>query len=395
MEHLGCDISRLRQDKQDEEERLHEVISTLQAELATLGPALHEVSDSQDGDSVNPSPSPSPELRNYPLHGGAGRKGAPDSLRQELRLTRSLSTSSVSSSSHALRARLDVLQAQLETAAAEKEGLQRLLLTQEEEYRGHGEELGRRLTEGRERAEELRGLLAHKEAQLEEALARNAQRPEGEYGEKEKLEEEEEEERWRAQALEIDALHEERDQLSSAVVDLRRSEDERVETQIKKEKELADRVESLREANLALQRQIQHTGARVEAMERQVADGKAQVLTLELVKGELFAEREALRRREGRLQEEIECLRQEVVAQRAVIKQLQLRDKEDVPERDQKEMLVSSAYFGLGMSAEEMVFLISSQLLMCCSYFFFSSIFIIIIYFSFHLLLSTQKVLLA
>ncbi|XP_056446115.1 pericentrin-like [Gadus chalcogrammus] len=329
VEHLGSDISRLRQDKQDEEERLHEVISTLQAELATLGPALHEVSDSQDGDSVNPSSSPSPELRNYPLPGGAGRRGAPGSLRQELRLTRS--SPSFSSSSKSLRARLDVLQTQLETAAAEKESLQRLLLTQEEEYRGYGEELGRRLAEGRERAEELGELLAQKEAQLEEANARIAQRPEKET--------QEEEERWRAQALEINALRGERDQLSSAVVELRQSEVERVETQKKKEKELADRVESLREANVALQTQIQHTSARVEAMERLVADGKGQVLTLELVKAELFAEREALRRREGRLQEEIECLRQEVVAQRAVIKQLQLRDKEEVPERDQKKVL--------------------------------------------------------
>ena len=331
MEHLGCDISRLRQDKQDEEERLHEVISTLQAELATLGPALHEVSDSQDGDSVSASPSPSPELRNYPLHGGAGRKGAPDSLRQELRLTRT-SSSAVSSSSHSLHVRLDVLQAQLETATAEKEDLQRLLLTQEEEHRG---------------------LLAQKEAQLEEVNARNAQRPEGEYGEEEK-------QRWRAQALEMDALRGERDQLSSAVVELRQSEEERVQTQKQKEKELADRVESLREANVALQRQIQHTGTRVEAMERLVADGKAQVLTLELVKGELFAEGETLRRRGGRLQEEIECLRQEVVAQRAVIKELQLRDKEDVPQSDQEEMPVSSAYFGL-----EMLFFISRQLLLC------------------------------
>ncbi|CAL8273746.1 unnamed protein product [Merluccius merluccius] len=330
LEHQHCDISRLRQDKQDEEERLHEVISTLQAELATLGPALHEVSDSQDGDSVNPSPSPSPELRNYSLHRGAGRKGAPDSLRQELRLNHS------SSSSRSLRASLEALQAQLETAAAEKEALEQLLLTQEEEYRGHGEELGRRLREERERAEELRGLLAHKEAELEEVNAR-AQRLEGEDGEKEKRDNEEE--HWRAQALEITSLRGERDQLSSVVEELRRSEEERVETQKEKEEELEEQVETLGEANLALERRIQQTSARVVAMEKLVADGKAQVLTLETVKGELFAEREALRRREGRLQEEIEVLGQEVMAQRALIQQLQLRDKEEVPERDQKDML--------------------------------------------------------
>ncbi|KAJ3613831.1 hypothetical protein NHX12_020077, partial [Muraenolepis orangiensis] len=278
LEHLRCDISRLRQDKQDEEERLHEVISTLQAELATLGPTLHEVSDSQDGDSVNPSPSPSPELRSHSHHGGVGgRQGAPDSLRQELRLTRS-------SSSRSLQPRLD-----------------------EEEYRGHGEELGRRLREERERVEELRGLLAHKDSELEEV---------------------------NAAPLEITSLRGKRDELSAVVVELRRS----AETQKKKEDESEVGAETLREANLALEGRIQQTSARVAAMEKLVADGKAQVLTLETVKGELFAEREALRRREGRLQESIECLGQEVVAQRALIQQLQLRDKEDVPE-DQTEML--------------------------------------------------------
>uniref|UniRef100_A0A667XIB6 ELK domain-containing protein n=1 Tax=Myripristis murdjan TaxID=586833 RepID=A0A667XIB6_9TELE len=89
VEHLHSDITRLRQDKQEEEERLHEVISTLQAELATLGPTLHEVSDSQDGDSINPSPAPSPEPHHYPVR-EPEKKGGPDSLKQELRLTHSM-----------------------------------------------------------------------------------------------------------------------------------------------------------------------------------------------------------------------------------------------------------------------------------------------------------------
>ncbi|KAG7263687.1 hypothetical protein CRUP_035559, partial [Coryphaenoides rupestris] len=74
-------------------------------------------------------------------------------------------------------------------------------------------------------------------------------------------------------------------------------------------------------------------------MEKLLADGKAQVLTLETVKGELCAERETLRRREGRLQEEIERLRQEAVAQRALIQRLQLRDNEAAPEKEEEEML--------------------------------------------------------
>ena len=159
VEHLHSEITRVRQDKEEEEERLHEVISTLQAELATLGPNLHEVSDSQDGDSINPSPAPSPEPHHYTIQ-EQERRGGPSSLKQELSLTHS-------ASSRSLRSNLKALQSQLETALAEKEGLERLLLTQEEEYRGQGEEFGRRLKAEREKADELQGLLTLKEAELE------------------------------------------------------------------------------------------------------------------------------------------------------------------------------------------------------------------------------------
>ena len=155
VEHLHCDLIRLRQDKQEEEERLHEVISTLQAELNASGPALHEVSDSQDGDSVNPSPSPSPEPPHPPLRGAPSR-GEGHSLKQELRLLHA-------SSSRSLRTRAEALQGQVEALAGEKEAMERLLHTQEEEYRGHGAEMGKRLREERERAEELARLLSLKE----------------------------------------------------------------------------------------------------------------------------------------------------------------------------------------------------------------------------------------
>ncbi|GLD47932.1 A-kinase anchor protein 9-like protein [Lates japonicus] len=165
VEHLQSEITRVRQDKEEEEERLHEVISTLQAELATLGPNLHEVSDSQDGDSINPSPAPSPEPHHYTIQ-EQERRGGPSSLKQELSLTHS-------ASSRSLRSRLKALQSQLETAVAEKEGLERLLLTQEEEYRGHGEEFGKRLKAEREKADELQGLLTLRDAELEQAKAQN------------------------------------------------------------------------------------------------------------------------------------------------------------------------------------------------------------------------------
>ncbi|KAL1021956.1 hypothetical protein UPYG_G00020370 [Umbra pygmaea] len=191
VEHLRGDIIRVRQDKQEEEERLHEVISTLQAELNTLGSAYHEVSDlSQEGDSVNPSPAPSPEPGNHPQQErGAPSVGKGDSIKQEMHLLRS-------SSSRSLRSRAEVLQGQLEVLVGEKEAMERLLLSQEEEYRGQGEEMGRRLREERERADQVKRELALREAELDEVRAR-----------KEDLEEKNaamEEERGRWQAINQD-----------------------------------------------------------------------------------------------------------------------------------------------------------------------------------------------
>ncbi|XP_071373521.1 pericentrin isoform X2 [Centroberyx affinis] len=333
VEHLHSDIMRLRQDRQEEEERLHEVISTLQAELATLGPTLHEVSDSQDGDSINPSPSPSPEPHHYPVR-EPERRGGPDSLKQELRLTHS-------ASSRSLRSRLDTLLSELETAVAEKAALERLLLTQEEEYRGHGEELGKRLKEEREKAEDLRGHLALKEAELEEVKAHAAQLDE--EREKSKLSEEERD-RWQAEAREINALRGEKAQLSSLVMELQMKEQERVremETLKTKEEEMKREMEVLGETNLTLERQVQDVRAEVAAIEELVAEGRAEVDTLETVKGELSAERKALRKREGQLQEEIERLKQEVTSQRARIQELtlQLKEKGANQEEAQKEVL--------------------------------------------------------
>ncbi|KAM3870972.1 pericentrin [Diretmus argenteus] len=322
MEHLHSDIMRLRQDKQEEEERLHEVISTLQAELATLAPALHEVSDSQDG-SINPSACTSPEPHHYTVQ-GPERRGGAESLKQELHLTHSASSSS-------LRSCIEALQSQLDTAVAEKEALERLLLTQEEEYRGHGEELGKRLKEEREKAEELRGLLTQKETELEEIKASREQS-------------EEEQDRWQAQALDMRAVCEEKAQLSVLVMELQKEEQERLremETLKTEEEEMKREMEGLKETNLILERQVQEVTATVVAIEEMVAEERAQVVTLETVKGELSAEREALRKRERRLQEEIERLREEVTSHRACIQELtsQLKEKGANHEEAQREVL--------------------------------------------------------
>ncbi|XP_041760284.2 pericentrin isoform X1 [Coregonus clupeaformis] len=294
VEHLRCDIIRVRQDKQEEEERLHEVISTLQAELNTLGPAYHEVSDlSQEGDSVNPSPAPSPEPANYPQYPqkerGAPRGGEGDSLKQEMRLLHA-------SSSRSLRSRVEALQGQLEVTVGEKEAMERLLLSQEEEYRGQGEEMGRRLRDERERGEEVKRQLDLKEAELEEVRAR-----------KEELEEErdaavEESARWQALAQETSSLRGEKSRLDSLVLELKTRDEERE-----------------KETEAVLQT----------------------VVALETAKAELSSEREALRKRECRLQEEIERLQQEVTSQRARLQEVsrQLEERRADQEEAQKEVL--------------------------------------------------------
>ncbi|XP_026170864.1 pericentrin isoform X4 [Mastacembelus armatus] len=330
VEHLQSEIARVREDKKEEEERLHEVISTLQAELATLGPNLHEVSDSQDGDSINPSPAPSPEPHHYTTQ-EQERSRRPNSLKQELSLTHS-------ASSRSLRSRFKALQSQLETAVAEKEALERLLLTQEEEYRGHGEEFGKRLKTVREKADELQSLLTVKEAELEELKAQVE-----EEKEKRKISEEERDS-CKSQAQELHTLHEEKNNLSSLVMELQKKEENRVreiETLKTKEHEMKIEMEALRETSLTLEREVQEIRAEVVEMEAVVAEERTKIETLETMKGELSAECEALRRREVQLQEEIETLRQEVTSMNALIQDLkvQLIEKETSKEEAQKEVL--------------------------------------------------------
>ncbi|XP_030299600.1 pericentrin isoform X3 [Sparus aurata] len=331
VEHLQSEIMRVREDKQEEEERLHEVISTLQAELATLGPNLHEVSDSQDGDSINPSPAPSPEPHHFITIQEQERRGGPNSLKQELSLTHSTST-------HTVRSRLKALQSQLDTVVAEKEGLERLLLTQEEEYRGHGEEFGKRLKAERERADKLQDLLADKEAELEEVKTQIE-----EEREKKKLSEEEIDS-CRIKAEELSTMHEKNAHLNSLITELQEKEQGRVteiQTLKTKEQEMKLEMEVLRETSLTLERQVQEVRAEVVDMEELVAEERAKTKTLKIVKGELFAEREALRRREGQLQEEIERLRQEAISLRACIQDLtvQHNERETSQEEAQKEVL--------------------------------------------------------
>ncbi|XP_034015360.1 pericentrin isoform X1 [Thalassophryne amazonica] len=330
VEHLKSEIVRVRQDKQEEEERLHEVISTLQAELATLGPNLHEVSDSQDGDSINLSPSPSPEPQTYTVQQQTQKEG-PNNLKQELSLSHS-------ASSRSLHSHVKALQSQLDTVVAEKEALEQLLLTQEEEYRGHGEELCKELKTEREKAEELQDLLTLKEAELKEVKAKMV-----EETEKRKLSDEEKDS-WKAKAQESCVLQEEKAHLSNLVMELEKKELEsgREIDALKTSEELMKKeMKILNEASLNLERQIQEVMAEVVEKKQLIAEEKAKVDTLETVKEKLSAECEALRRNEAELQEEMERLRKEVTSMAAQIQDLtvQLNEKGASQEEAQKEVL--------------------------------------------------------
>uniref|UniRef100_A0AAQ4QNG3 Pericentrin/AKAP-450 centrosomal targeting domain-containing protein n=1 Tax=Gasterosteus aculeatus aculeatus TaxID=481459 RepID=A0AAQ4QNG3_GASAC len=332
VEHLRSEIVRVRQDKREEEERLHEVISTLQAELATLGPNLHEVSDSQDGDSINPSLAPSPEPDHDAMQEQA-KRGEPNSLKQELGLGHS-----ASSRSH--RSRLKALQSQLEAALAEKDGLERLLLTQEEDYRGHGEEFAKRLTAERERADELQHALAVKVAELKEVLTQKEEETENSG----RGPSEEERDCGKSQVQEMSALHEKNVHLGLLVVELQKKEQaSRTEIEILKSKrqEMQTENEVLQETCLTLERQVQEVRAEVVDMEELVAVERTKLKTLQTLREELSAEREARRTREGQLQEESESLRQEVTSMSACIRDLtgRLNEKESSQEEAQKEVL--------------------------------------------------------
>ncbi|KAK7904188.1 hypothetical protein WMY93_016795 [Mugilogobius chulae] len=333
VEHLQSEALRIRHDKQEEAERLHEVISTLQAELATLGPNLHEVSDSQDGDSINPSPAPSPEPQLITIQ-EPEKKSRPNNLKQELGVNYPAATRS-------LRSRLKVLQSQLETAVAEKEGLERLLHTQEQDYRGHGEELAKRLKLQVEKVEELEGLLNGKNCELERLQIQLE-----EQGQKLK-ETEEQTDGYKTQAKNTDVLLEEINQFRSLVEELESKDKDRLQ-EIKalksKEKDMQLEMNKLKEGRVALESKIQQMESDLDHMETLVAEESSNVQLLEAATEELSAQRDALRRKEAELQQEIERLKGEVVEMKERVLELtdELRQKEVNQEEEQKEVLIQA-----------------------------------------------------
>ncbi|TRY82084.1 hypothetical protein DNTS_013476 [Danionella cerebrum] len=303
VESLQCDQERLRQTKEEESEQLHEVITKLQEELSQLDPNHHEVSD-PNTDSAESSDFP------WPPH-PRQQKVSEESLCQEL-------------SSHSLlwsRARLKELQTELERAAAEKDTLQRLLLSQEEQYGSQVEVLGRSLGEEKakavvleQEAKELKLLLQEKGTEAERLTAL--------------VEDLEDKERCHQLSL------------NQAELQLKVVEERRDELQ-DNEKLLKSQLSGLRIREEEQQNELEELQAKLQELEEDLEVFRDNVSALETSKRELSVEREALRKRERGLQEEIERLRQEMALKVTFIKELQDLQEEAVAKQGeaQKEVL--------------------------------------------------------
>ncbi|XP_031414935.1 pericentrin isoform X2 [Clupea harengus] len=339
VERLRGDQQRVRESQEQEVEQLHEVIQRLQAELAQLAPNAHELSDPQvESEAESGGTAASPESTDFSWN--AGPHGRAQALGQEESLCHELTSHSLQLS----RQRLRKLRQELEEAAAEKEALQRLLLTQEEEYALQVKTLGASLKEERERlakhqseAKELSGLLEEREAQVEQLEARSRELEDGERECKATLAEMEvrmkEAEERRDEALrELENVGVEAQQ--------RRGQTQEVSS-LKEKKELEDLVLELQRSEEETRTTTETLRAKVAELEEQVQEARAKAVTLEMGKRELHVERQALRQREGRLQEEIENLKEEVMSKSCLVEELsdQLEDRVSQNEDTQKEVL--------------------------------------------------------
>uniref|UniRef100_W5MTD6 Pericentrin n=1 Tax=Lepisosteus oculatus TaxID=7918 RepID=W5MTD6_LEPOC len=301
VEHLLVDQERMRRNKEEEVEQLHEVIEKLQEELAQLGPNRHEVSDSQD----------SLELQDFWQH-----PSQEDSLGHEL----------ASQSLQSSRAHLKKLEAQLDLASTEKEAIQHLLQTQEETFRNQVENLGKSLQDERKQLETLqeessllRAHLSQRQAEVDLLAAR-------------------------VQELE-DILRQREAQLVETELQVKTSEEQRDAALanlghlpgLQRETSAVD-LELLKLQDQELKNR---EDAKVKKLETKVQDGLAEILHLATVKTELYTECQALRQREGHLQEEIERLKNEVTFKNTQIQELNLQLEEKIARNleEQKEVL--------------------------------------------------------
>ncbi|XP_065096299.1 pericentrin isoform X2 [Paramisgurnus dabryanus] len=317
VERLRCDQERLRHGKEEEVEQLHEVINKLQEELSQLDPNHHEVSDPN---------TDSPESSDFPWSPHpCQQRASEESLCQELN-SQTLQSS---------RARLKELQIELEHAAGEREALQRLLLSQEEQYGGQVEALGRSLGEEREKVTMLEQEAENLKLQLEEKLA-EVERLTGRVAELENKEQSHQTSLKQSE-LQLRTAEEKMEEVQRELSMLQ----EEVERQRVEKEQLESHFSKLQYEEEERQNELTALQSKHEELEEQVQAGRADIIALEAGKRELSMEREALRKRERCLQEEIELMKQEVTLKTNFIAQLQEQQEETVARQGeaQKEVL--------------------------------------------------------
>ncbi|XP_067315268.1 pericentrin isoform X2 [Pseudorasbora parva] len=317
VERLRCDQERLRQAKEEETEQLHEVINKLQEELSQLDPNHHEVSD--------PS-TDSPESSDFPWSTHPRQQRASEeSLCQEL-------------SSHTLqssRARLQELKIELERAAGEKDSLQRLLLSQEEQYGSQVEALSRSLGEEKARvvlleqeANELKAQLEEKRTEAERLAARVEELEGTERAHQSSL---------RDSELQLRRVEERKDEVQQELDRLQEeAKNQRVENEL-----LENQISEMQHNEEQYENELAALQSTLTELKEHVQEGRANISALETSKRELYMEREALRKREGCLQEEIESLKQEIMSKMNYIKELHEQQEQTVAKQGeaQKEVL--------------------------------------------------------
>ncbi|XP_048056654.1 pericentrin isoform X5 [Megalobrama amblycephala] len=317
VERLRCDQERLRQAKEEETEQLHEVINKLQEELSQLDPNHHEVSD--------PS-TDSPESSYFPWSTHPRQQRA-----SEESLCQELSSHSLQSS----RARLQELQTELERATGEKDSLQRLLLSQEEQYGSQVEVLGRSLGEERgkvvlleQEANELKVQLEEKRTEAEQLVARVEELEATERAHQSSLRESE---------LQLRRVEERKDEVQQ---DHDRLQEEVKNQRVEKEL-LENQISELQHKEEQHQNELAALQSKLTELEEHVQAGRASISALETSNRELYMEKEALRKREGCLQEEIEHLKKEITSKMNYIKELHEQQEEMVAKQGeaQKEVL--------------------------------------------------------
>ncbi|XP_051997412.1 pericentrin-like [Xyrauchen texanus] len=317
VERLRGDQERLSHAKEEEAEQLHEVINKLQEELSQLDPNHHEVSDPN---------TDSPESSDFPWSPRPRPQRAPEeSLCQEL-------------NSHTLllaRARLQELQIELEHAAGEREALQRLLLSQEEQYGSQVEALSHSLGEERgkvamleQEADELKLQLEEKQAETERLTDRVEElEDKGQICQSDLRESE----------LKLRRVEERRENVQQELDMLL----EEAQKQRGEKVQLESLVSKLQHREEEDQKEIAALRSKLKELEEYVQACRGNVIALETGKTELSMEREALRKREGFLQEEIENLKQEITLKTNFIKDLYEQQEETVAKQGeaQKEVL--------------------------------------------------------